>query len=149
MFKKQLHTRQAIRFRAFSRKRYAAFRSMHREVTLGHVASYICDLELAKSGKQTERQYRRAASVPASTDDTVPNEPEYVANLLSLAEILSLQTDYVCAAAAQAIHYPTIRTGLAILQRISHSRFFIPFLFYEKNNFYAMYRTGMFASPGH
>lgn len=130
MFKKQLHTRQAIRFRAFSRKRYAAFRSMHREVTLGHVASYICDLELAKSGKQTERQYRRAASVPASTDDTVPNEPEYAANLLSLAEMLPLQTDYVCAAAAQAdIHYPTIRAGLAILQRISQSRFFINSIF--------------------
>lgn len=130
MFKKQLHTRQAIRFRAFSRKRYAAFRSMHREVTLGHVASYICDLELAKSGKQTERQYRRAASVPVSTDDTVPNEPEYAANLLSLAEMLPLQTDYVCTAAAQAdIHYPTIRAGLAILQRISQSRFFINSIF--------------------
>lgn len=130
MFKKQLHTRQAIRFRAFSRKRYAAFRSMHREVTLGHVASYICDLELAKSGKQTERQYRRAASVSASTDDTVPNEPEYAANLLSLAKMLPLQTDYVCAAAAQAdIHYPTIRAGLAILQRISQSRFFINSIF--------------------
>lgn len=130
MFKKQLHTRQAIRFRAFSRKRYAAFRSMHREVTLGHVASYICDLELAKSGKQTERQYRRAASVPTSTDDTVPNEPEYAASLLSLAEMLPLQTDYVCAAAAQAdIHYPTIRAGLAILQRISQSRFFINSIF--------------------
>lgn len=130
MFKKQLHTRQAIRFRAFSRKRYAAFRSMHREVTLGHVASYICDLELAKSGKQTERQYRRAASVPTSTDDTVPNEPEYAANLLSLAKMLPLQTDYVCAAAAQAdIHYPTIRAGLAILQRISQSRFFINSIF--------------------
>lgn len=103
---------------------------MHREVTLGHVASYICDLELAKSGKQTERQYRRAASVSASTDDTVPNEPEYAANLLSLAEMLPLQTDYVCTAAAQAdIHYPTIRAGLAILQRISQSRFFINSIF--------------------
>lgn len=131
MFKKQLHTRQVIRFRAFSRKRYAAFRSMHREVTLGHVASYICDLELAKSGKQTERQYHRSTIMSAASDSTAPDEQDNTTSLPLLAALFPLQTDKVCAAEAQAnINHPkTITTGLAIRQRISQSRFFINSIF--------------------
>lgn len=40
-----------IRFRRFCHKAYAAFRSLHREVTIGHVAGYMTDLEMLKHGK--------------------------------------------------------------------------------------------------
>ena len=39
----------AFRFRRFSRAGYAAFRSMHRVVNIGRLASYIADRQLKKS----------------------------------------------------------------------------------------------------
>lgn len=39
----------AYRFRRFCRAGYAAFKSMHRVVNIGHLASYIADLQLKKS----------------------------------------------------------------------------------------------------
>lgn len=50
MMLQQRHT-TSIRFRRFTNKAYAAFASMHREVTIGHVSSHICDKELLKSGQ--------------------------------------------------------------------------------------------------
>ena len=38
-----------FRFRRFSRSGYAAFRSMHRVVNIGRLASYIADRQLKKS----------------------------------------------------------------------------------------------------
>ena len=40
-----------IRFRQFCHKAYAAFCSIHREVSIGHVAGYMTDLEMLKHGK--------------------------------------------------------------------------------------------------
>lgn len=40
-----------LRFRRLSRKGYAAFCSMHREVTIGHVRGAVANLELLKAGK--------------------------------------------------------------------------------------------------
>lgn len=40
---------RAFRFRRYCRAAYAAFRSMHRVVTIGHVAAYIADRQLRKS----------------------------------------------------------------------------------------------------
>lgn len=45
----QNHQHNAIRFRRFSRKRYAAFQSVNHEVTIGQVAGYIADLQMKKS----------------------------------------------------------------------------------------------------
>ncbi len=42
---------KVYRFRRFTRKRYAAFQSMHKQVTIGHVSGRIADLELLKAGK--------------------------------------------------------------------------------------------------
>jgi iron complex outermembrane receptor protein len=50
MFKVILKQR-GIRFRRFCHKAYAAFCSVHREVTIGRVAAYMTDLEMLKSGK--------------------------------------------------------------------------------------------------
>ena len=38
-----------FRFRRFCRKAYAVFNSLHRQVTIGHLASYIADRQLRKS----------------------------------------------------------------------------------------------------
>ena len=43
--------RQSLRFRRLSRKSYAAFCSMHREVTIGRVRGAVANLELLKAGK--------------------------------------------------------------------------------------------------
>ena len=43
MFKSFLKKR-AFRFRRFSHKAYAAFCSLHREVTIGRVSGYMTDL---------------------------------------------------------------------------------------------------------
>lgn len=43
--------RRALRFRRFSNKAYAAFVSMHREVTIGRVSHAVCNLELMKAGR--------------------------------------------------------------------------------------------------
>ena len=50
MFKSFLKKR-AFRFRRFSHKAYAAFCSLHREVTIGRVSGYMTDLEMLKHGK--------------------------------------------------------------------------------------------------
>ena len=43
--------RQYVRFKRLSRKGYAAFCSMHREVTIGRVKATVANLELLKAGK--------------------------------------------------------------------------------------------------
>ena len=43
--------RRALRFRRFTNKAYAAFVSMHREVTIGRVSRAVCNLELMKAGR--------------------------------------------------------------------------------------------------
>ncbi|MCQ2334407.1 MAG: TonB-dependent receptor [Paludibacteraceae bacterium] len=48
---KFLKKSRIIRFRQFSNKAYAAFQSLHREVTIGCVASYIAEKEMLKQGK--------------------------------------------------------------------------------------------------
>ncbi len=47
---KQFVSNHVLRFKQFSHKGYAAFVSMHREVTIGRVCRALCDRELLKSG---------------------------------------------------------------------------------------------------
>ena len=51
MNKKYQQLNRSIRFRRFSHKAYAAFASMHRQVSIGRVSRLICDKELQKAGK--------------------------------------------------------------------------------------------------
>lgn len=46
---KKIKLNTAFRFKRFCRAKYAAFRSLHREVTIGRVAAYIADMQLVKS----------------------------------------------------------------------------------------------------
>ena len=90
MFKTILK-QQGIRFRQFSHKAYAAFCSLHREVTIGRVAAYMTDLEMLKSGKSVAVSalllFSGIAAVEADEGvpkDSVPLE----AQQLSLQEVL-------------------------------------------------------------
>ena len=90
MFKTILK-KQGIRFRQFSHKAYAAFCSLHREVTIGRVAAYMTDLEMLKSGKSIAVSalllFSGIAAVEADEGipkDSVPLE----ARQLSLQEVL-------------------------------------------------------------
>ena len=90
MFKTILK-QQGIRFRQFSHKAYAAFCSLHREVTIGRVAAYMTDLEMLKSGKSIAVSalllFSGIAAVEADEGvpkDSVPLE----AQQLSLHEVL-------------------------------------------------------------
>ncbi len=90
MFKKIL-IQQRIRFRQFSHKAYAAFRSLHREVTIGHVAAYMTDLEMLKSGKSIAVSALLLFSGIAAmeADDGVPKDSVPLeARQLSLQEVL-------------------------------------------------------------
>ena len=90
MFKTILK-QQGIRFRQFSHKAYAAFCSLHREVTIGRVAAYMTDLEMLKSGKSIAVSalllFSGIAAVEA--DEGVPKDPVPLeAQQLSLQEVL-------------------------------------------------------------
>lgn len=90
MFKTIL-IQQGIRFRRFCHKAYAAFCSLHREVTIGRVAAYMTDLEMLKSGKSVAVSalllFSGIAAVEADEGvpkDSVPLEDQQ----LSLQEVL-------------------------------------------------------------
>ena len=88
---KTILKQQGIRFRQFSHKAYAAFCSLHREVTIGRVAAYMTDLEMLKSGKSIAISalllFSGIAAVEADEGvpkDSVPLEDQQ----LSLQEVL-------------------------------------------------------------
>ena len=79
-----------IRFRRFCHKAYAAFRSLHREVTIGHVAGYMTDLEMLKHGKSVAVTLCGLFCIPtmaessSGTADSIPLTDRQ----LSLQEVL-------------------------------------------------------------
>ena len=77
---------QVLRFRHFCHRGYAAFASMHREVTIGHVSRAICDLELLKSGKSMVACTLLACAVPALADAELSPD-ETGPGLLTLTEV--------------------------------------------------------------
>lgn len=78
--------RKAFRFRKFSRKAYAAFMSLHREVTIGCVSAHIADREMLKAGRSVAvvTLLFSAASLFA-VDEASPNDE--LANQLRLEEV--------------------------------------------------------------
>lgn len=82
---------QGIRFRRFCHKAYAAFCSVHREVTIGRVAAYMTDLEMLKSGKSiaVSALLLFAGVASAETDEGVPKDSVPLnSQQLSLQEVL-------------------------------------------------------------
>jgi len=82
---------QGIRFRRFCHKAYAAFCSVHREVTIGRVAAYMTDLEMLKSGKSiaVSALLLFAGVASAEADEGVPKDSVPLnSQQLSLQEVL-------------------------------------------------------------
>ncbi len=82
---------QGIRFRRFCHKAYAAFCSLHREVTIGRVAAYMTDLEMLKSGKSiaVSALLLFAGITSAEADEGVPKDSVPLnSRQLSLQEVL-------------------------------------------------------------
>ena len=79
-----------FRFRRFCHKAYAAFRSLHREVTIGRIAGYMTDLEMLKQGKSIALSAALliAGACPAEADDNAADDPPAAANRqLQLQEV--------------------------------------------------------------
>ena len=57
MKKRNLHPRTALRFRRWNHGRYAAFASMGREVTIGHLAKGVADRSLRKQAHTADSSY--------------------------------------------------------------------------------------------
>ena len=90
MFKTYL-SKRGIRFRRFCHKAYAAFCSLHREVTIGRVAAYMTDLEMLKSGKSVavSALLLFAGAASAEADEGVPKDSVPLnSRQLSLQEVL-------------------------------------------------------------
>ncbi|MBQ7997268.1 MAG: TonB-dependent receptor [Paludibacteraceae bacterium] len=80
-----------IRFRRFCHKAYAAFCSLHREVSIGRVAGYMTDLEMLKHGRSLAAMalLLSAAIAAAETDEGVsPDSTTLATQQLSLQEVL-------------------------------------------------------------
>ena len=83
--------RTTIRFRRFCHKAYAAFCSLHREVTIGRVAAYMTDMEMLKQGKSiaVSALLLFAGIAVADADEGVPKDSvPLTTQQLSLQEVL-------------------------------------------------------------
>ena len=88
---KLIQPKRGIRFRRFCHKAYAAFCSLHREVTIGRIAGYMTDLEMLKQGKSVAVTAILLFSgiAAAETDEGVPpDSTSLTAQQLSLQEVL-------------------------------------------------------------
>ncbi len=74
-------TTQTLRFRRFSHKAYAAFCSLHREVTIGCVATHIADLQLEKSNNNNHNSSTQTnLQLEKTTQDDNQEEIELLCN---------------------------------------------------------------------
>lgn len=92
----------SLRFKRLSRKGYAAFCSMHREVTIGRVRGAVANLELLKAGKaamlavallMTPEIFAQADDTGGSTDDASAHRQFTVQEVLVVASKAELQSD--------------------------------------------------------
>lgn len=79
--------KQSIRFRRFIRQGYAAFNSMHRLVSIGHVGHQIADLEMLKSGKAVATTAVALCSAAFLYADEPLLEDAFDPTLLQLQEV--------------------------------------------------------------
>lgn len=95
-----------LRFRRYSRKGYAAFCSLHREVVIGHVVNAIADRQMAKSGRSGEYLSDAVFANFASDDESERESSLTAASSMSMAiaVAVALQTTSLntCGAGAEA-----------------------------------------------
>ena len=83
-----------LRFKHFSRKAYAVFASMHRQVTIGRVCRAICDKELLKSGVAILNAVVLGCISPITIWAEQADVPDEVADLtLQEVQVISQQTE--------------------------------------------------------
>ena len=106
--------RSAIRFRRFCHKAYAAFCSIHREVSIGRIAAYMTDLEMLKSGKSVAVTALLLFSgvAAAEANEGVPKD-----SLSLSAQQLSLQEVLVVSQKAE-VHSEAYR----LITQVSHAQ---------------------------
>lgn len=114
MFNKSIHSAgnasRALRFRRFTAKAYAAFCSLHREVTIGTLAAYVTDREMLKAGRRVA-----AAGTLLLLAGMVYAEDQAPSGIPLSAEDLSLQEVLVTAQKAE-VHASQYR----LVTQISH-----------------------------
>lgn len=85
---KKLLKQRICRFRKFTGKAYAAFASLHREVTIGRVASYVTDMEMLKQGRQVASVALLLMAGLTYADEATGIDEPPVDRQLSLQEVL-------------------------------------------------------------
>lgn len=96
MFKTPIFKQAAFRFRRFSRAGYAAFRSMHRVVNIGRLASYIADHQLRKSAAVVAMLLPVLGNTAlAQTDETLDEHLLPTLDIIAVADSLSGSPDAV------------------------------------------------------
>ena len=86
-----------LRFKHFARKAYAAFVSMHREVTIGRLSRALCDRELVCSGRAflggLAMSFAGVMSALASVADSSAIPDEVAQLRLQEVQVISQQTE--------------------------------------------------------
>lgn len=93
----------ALRFRRLTRKAYAAFCSVHREVTIGCLRGTVTNLEMLKAGRAIALSAAAIVAGIALADDTPPD-----ANVLTEASQLALPQLNVVAQRAEDVQQPAL-----------------------------------------
>ncbi|MBR1808300.1 MAG: TonB-dependent receptor [Paludibacteraceae bacterium] len=84
---KSFFKQTTFRFRRFSRKAYAAFASMHKQVSIGHVSRLIADKELLKAGKAVATTFMSVVASAVLYAEELPPEGTLDPTLLQLEEV--------------------------------------------------------------
>ena len=80
-------TKKAFRFKRFTRKAYAAFASIHREVTIGRVSSLIADREMLKAGRSVALVCLLLTAAATFAEDTAPDDAPLADTLMASAPL--------------------------------------------------------------
>lgn len=84
-----IYKQTSYRFRRFTNKAYAAFASLHRQISIGRVSRSICDLEMLKAGRTIVLCGLTISSGMALADESPTGlSPDEMAQQLSLSEVL-------------------------------------------------------------
>ena len=123
-------SRPALRFRRWSRRRYAAFVSIHREVTMGQLASRLADRFQAKQLSLHAGMGSGEAATPQVEEAADSGDPDWVAGipmpLCALMPTADIVPAPVLPEAGTAIFPSEIRSGK--YPNAGASRFFCLFL---------------------
>ncbi len=87
MYSQPFIFRSSLRFRRLAHKGYAAFRSMHKEVTIGRLSAALCNRELLKAGVTMALSTLSLASMALSSVAALPPDSSTEAEQLTLQEV--------------------------------------------------------------